>query len=68
MVGKIHFSLTDVDLDAAPAKLNPKSGKTLYHVPLVLNIRLGDQAGLLAFRVLSRGKEIAKAELELSYT
>ena len=57
--------------DLRNAGLKPKTtnrGKTIYKVPLVLNIKLADQTGLLAFRILFEGKEVGKAELEFSHT
>ncbi|KAK8143159.1 hypothetical protein G3M48_007622 [Beauveria asiatica] len=63
MVGNIMFNLAEKHLSEAKKKIH--EGVTLYEVPLVINVRLNDEAGHLVYRVMQDGEEIARANIVL---
>ncbi len=66
-VGEIEFSLEDVDWDALES-VTLKNNSKKYILPIDINIRMGDESGVLIFRVMYKGKEAGKAELAFSHT
>ncbi|KAL7790952.1 actin-like ATPase domain-containing protein [Trichoderma ceciliae] len=64
-VGEVGFTLDGVD----PKSLQQvtKDGTTYYGLPLTLNIRLDDEIGHLAFRILYKNMEVGKAAIDISH-
>lgn len=63
-VGEVIYTLLGVDRATLPQVT--KAGVTHYKIPLTLNIRLGDEAGHLVFRILYQGKEVGKAAISIT--
>lgn len=64
VVGKVVYTLTGVNRTSLP---QIRRGRTTYYkVLLTLNIRLGDEAGHLVFRLLYQGQEVGKAEISIT--
>ncbi|KAM3557081.1 hypothetical protein ARSEF4850_005239 [Beauveria asiatica] len=63
MVGNIMFNLAKKHLSKAKKKIH--KGVTHYEVPLVVNVRLNDEAGHLVYRVMQDGEEIARENIAL---
>ncbi|PTB81358.1 hypothetical protein M440DRAFT_1013941 [Trichoderma longibrachiatum ATCC 18648] len=64
VVGKVVYTLTGVNQTSLP---QIRIGRTThYKIPLTLNIRLGDEAGHLVFRLLYKGEEVGKAEISIT--
>ncbi|KAH7012995.1 hsp70-like protein [Ilyonectria destructans] len=68
LVGEVDYSdaMQDIDLSKLQ-QVKDSKGVTHYKIYLVLNIRLGDDSGLLQFRILWRGREMGEAKLGFSY-
>lgn len=67
VIVKIHVGRCDLThLLVVLSRMESVTYKRLYNLPLVLSIRLGDQAGLPVSWVLFEGQEIGKAGLKLS--
>ncbi|KAK0717343.1 hypothetical protein B0T26DRAFT_775631 [Lasiosphaeria miniovina] len=66
-VGTIKYSLESIDLTKVKSTVD-ENGHKWYRLELVLNIRMGDEAGVLVYRIFYRGREVGKAELSFSYT
>jgi hypothetical protein len=64
IVGTVAYDLTNIYKSKIPYHV--KDGVTQYEVSLVLNIRLDDDSGHLVFRILSDGKEVGKAGIDMS--
>lgn len=68
LVGEVDYSDAMQDIDMSKLKqVKDSKGVTHYKISLVLNIRLGDDSGLLQFRILWRGRELGEAKLGFSY-
>ncbi|KAH6606450.1 actin-like ATPase domain-containing protein [Trichoderma cornu-damae] len=63
-VGEVKFTLGEVDPSSVPQIT--KGGVTHFKLPLTLNIRLDDESGHLAFRILYKGREVGKAAINIS--
>ncbi|KAM3433684.1 hypothetical protein MY4824_005810 [Beauveria thailandica] len=63
MVGSIIFQLTEKHVSKAKKKIY--LGGIVHRVPLVVNVRLNDEAGHLVYRVMQDGEEIARANIVL---
>ncbi|KAM0670580.1 hypothetical protein MY8738_000775 [Beauveria namnaoensis] len=60
-VGSIMLALTEKHVSKAPKKIH--EGVTHYLIPLVVNVRLNDEAGHLVYRVMQGGEEIGRANI-----
>ncbi|KAL7805233.1 actin-like ATPase domain-containing protein [Trichoderma aethiopicum] len=63
-VGRVTYTL--VGVDQASLRQVRKDYITYYELPLTLNIRLGDEAGHLVFRILYQGQEVGKAAISIT--
>lgn len=63
LVGNVNFELAEKHL--LKAKKKTDEGVTRYRIPLVINVRLNDEAGHLVYRVLQDGEEIGRANIVL---
>ncbi|TFB06033.1 Heat shock 70 kDa protein 12B [Trichoderma ghanense] len=63
-VGKVTYTLLGVDRASLPQVT--KGHITFFKIPLTLNIRLGDEAGHLVFRILYQGQEVGKAAISIT--
>ncbi|KAL6868611.1 actin-like ATPase domain-containing protein [Trichoderma novae-zelandiae] len=62
-VGKVTYTLAGVD--RASLQQVKKGRLTHYNIPLTLNIRMGDEAGHLVFRIMYQGQEVGKAAISI---
>ncbi|OAA45111.1 Hsp70 family protein [Beauveria brongniartii RCEF 3172] len=62
-VGNVMFHLTEKHV--SKAKKKTRKGVINYNVPLMVNVRLNDEAGHLVYRVMQDGEEIARANMVL---
>lgn len=68
LVGEVDYSDAMQNIDMSMLEqVKGKKGVTYYKIALVLNIRLGDDSGLLQFRILWRKREMGEAKLGFSY-
>ncbi|KAH8715147.1 Heat shock protein 12B [Beauveria bassiana] len=63
LVGKLIYNLTEEHISRGKKKIH--GSVTGYRIPLVVNVRLNDEAGHLVYRVLQDGEEIGKANILL---
>ncbi|KAM3500197.1 hypothetical protein MY10362_006621 [Beauveria mimosiformis] len=63
LVGKVNLVLFEKHL--SKAKKKTRKGVINYEVPLIVNVRLNDEAGYLVYRVLQDGVEIGRANIVL---
>ncbi|KAM3510631.1 hypothetical protein MY11210_005716 [Beauveria gryllotalpidicola] len=63
LVGNVMYNLTEKHVSKAEKKIY--KGVTHYEIPIVLNVRLNDEAGHLVYRVLQDGEEIGRANIVL---
>ncbi|KAM5349521.1 hypothetical protein ACJ41O_006026 [Fusarium nematophilum] len=65
-VGAVEYTLSDLNIDELETTVD-EDGMRVYKVRLTLNIRLSDEAGVLVFTILSKGKECGQARLVVPY-
>lgn len=63
-VGKVTYTLLGVDRSSLLQVT--RDSMTHFKIPLTLNIRLGDEAGHLVFRILYQGQEMGKAAISIT--
>lgn len=63
LLGEINYNCAT--LDESRFKTITRQGMRHYQIDLTANVRLDDEVGHLAFRVLHDGKELGKAEIVL---
>lgn len=65
LVGTVEYSLEGIDQSQMDTTFDA-SGTGWHKVKLTLNVRMGDEAGILMFRIFHKGKEVGKANLSFN--
>ncbi|KAM0287963.1 hypothetical protein ACHAQH_000030 [Verticillium albo-atrum] len=65
-VGSVEYGVEDLDPLGSFKRTTMEDGIKAYELRFTLNIRMSDEAGLLAFRVLHEGEDVGKAKLAFS--
>lgn len=63
-IGLIHTDFSQVDLSQFKSRWNKKLSRLIYEVPIELEVRFGEENGILDFRVISQGKTMGQASIE----
>ncbi|MCJ1265191.1 hypothetical protein MMC22_005066 [Lobaria immixta] len=63
-IGRIRSDFSQVDISQFECRWNSKISKSVYELTYQLEVRFGEEKGVLDFRIVVNGKVIGKADIE----